>query len=302
MKKWFKYFVYVSIIFLIIGLIRADYLIVPNIENFTFLIISLICVFVGFFFDSFAWYKTLRAGGYSMVKVSDCVAGMGLSIFGKYIPGKIWLIVGRSAYVSKRYDLSEKDTTVFSITAQFVSLWVGLLLGSVGMFFAGAQKFIPELTLALWLLLTLLLFSRIFHNLFTVIIKKVFKRNFVLPSLSFKKVVKIMPWFFINWLFWCLGFYFLSQSMSVETFSVFIGFIFALAGIMGILAVIVPGGIGVREGVLAGMLILAGVEGALAVSIAVASRLWFLMGELFLFILGFIVDLKNKRKDAKGRC
>lgn len=295
MKKWFKYFVYLSIIFLIIGLVKADYLVIPKIENFTFLILSIICVFTGFFFDSFAWYKTLKAGGYNQVKLQDCIAGMGLSIFGKYIPGKIWLIVGRSAYIAKRYDLPEKDTTAFSLNAQFISLWVGLLIGSIGIFFTGTQKLIPELTLALWIVLTLILFSRIFHNLITTIVKKIFRRNFVIPSLSFKKIIKVIPWFFGNWLLWCLGFYFLTQSMCIEPIIVFIGFIFALAGTMGVLAVIVPGGIGVREGILATMLILAGIDEKLAVSISVASRLWFLSGEFFLFIIGVFANIKIKK-------
>ncbi len=295
MKKWFKYFVYISILFLIIGLVKADYLVIPDIKNFTFLFLSILCVFAGFFFDSFAWYRTLRAGGYSMVKVCDCIAGMGLSIFGKYIPGKIWLIVGRSAYIAKRYDIPEKDTTAFSVNAQFISLWVGLLCGSAGIFFTGAQKLIPELTLALWILLTFLLFSRVFHNLVTAVVKKIFRRNLIIPSLSFKKVIKVLPWFFGNWLFWCLGFYFLTQSMSPEPIIVFTGFIFALAGTMGVLAVIVPGGIGVREGILAGMLILAGIDEKLAVSISVASRLWFLCGELFLFIIGVFADRKARK-------
>jgi glycosyltransferase 2 family protein len=296
MKKWFKYFVYISLVFLVIALIKADYLKIPQIHNYTLIVSSIIFVCLGFFMDAVSWQMTLKAYGYKKVNTRHALASMGLSIFGKYIPGKIWLIMGRSAYIAKRYNLSEKDTASISLNAQFISLWVGLLLGSVGFLFIGAKALWAELSLLLWLALSLILFSRIFHNLTTFLIKKIFKKEITIPSLSIKNVIKVLPWFFINWLFWSVGFYFLVQSLSIIAVNPVTGLIFALAGTLGLLAVIVPGGLGVREGIVAAMLILAGLNEVLAVSISVASRLWFLSGETFIFLLGLVCDVRSNKK------
>lgn len=295
MKKYFKYFVYISLIFLIVALIKADYLVIPYIHNIGLLALSIVFVCIGFFFDSFAWKKTLNIYGYKNVSTSEAIASMGLSIFGKYIPGKIWLIMGRSAYIAQRHNLSEKDTTSISLNAQFISLWVGLLMGSTGLWLIGSKDYWAELTLLLWLMLSLLLFSRVFHNMFTGIVKKIFKKTLSIPSLSISNVFKTLPWFIINWLSWCAGFYLLTQSLSPNIVGPEIGFVFALAGTLGLLAIIVPGGLGVREGIVVALLLLAGFDETLAISISISSRLWFLIGEIFIFLLGLLFNIKNKQ-------
>lgn len=295
MKKWFKYFVYISLVFLIIALIKADYLKIPQVYNYTFIVLSVFLVCLGFFLDAFAWQMTLKVYGYKKVNTKQAVASMGLSIFGKYIPGKIWLIMGRSAYIAKKHNISEKDTASISLNAQFISLWVGLLMGAIGFIFIGTKGLWAELSLLLWLALSLILFSRLFHNLTSFLIKKIFKKNVTIPSLSIKNVIKVLPWFFLNWLCWCFGFYFLVQALSIDVVTPVTGLIFALAGTLGLLAIIVPGGLGVREGIVAAMLIMAGLNEVVAVSISVASRLWFLTGETFIFLLGLACDIRSKK-------
>ncbi|MDD2198419.1 MAG: lysylphosphatidylglycerol synthase transmembrane domain-containing protein [Bacteroidales bacterium] len=296
MKKWFKYFVYISLVFLILALIKADYLKIPLIHNYSLIALSIICVFLGFFMDAFAWQMTLKAYGYKKVNTQQALASMGLSIFGKYIPGKIWLIMGRSAYIAKKHNISEKDTASISLNAQFISLWMGLLLGAIGFLFIGTKALWAELSLLLWIALSLILFSRMFHNLTSFLIKKIFRKEVSIPSLSIKNVIKVLPWFFLNWLCWCFGFYFLVQSLSIDVVAPVTGLIFALAGTLGLLAIIVPGGLGVREGIVAAMLIMAGLNEVLAVSISVASRLWFLSGETFIFLLGLYCNIKQKKR------
>jgi uncharacterized membrane protein YbhN (UPF0104 family) len=75
-----------------------------------------------------------------------------------------------------------------------------------------------------------------------------------------------------------------------------IAFAFGLAGSIGIMAVFAPGGLGVREGILTGFLTLAGVDLPVATTIAVTSRLWFLAGELFIFLLAVVLRPRNARE------
>lgn len=292
MKKWFNIFVYISLVFLIVALIKADYLKMPDIYNYTYIILGIIFVCVGFLFDTFSWHKTLIHFGYNKVKVTDSIISMGLSIFGKYVPGKVWSIIGRSAYIAKKYDLPEKETAVVSLTAQFISFWIGLLLGIIGLLFIGTHYYLLELSLLVWGLFTILLFSRIFHNIAINLIQKIFKKEIIIPSLNIKSTLRILPWFIINWLFWCLGFYFLIKGLSPGSFIVFLGLAFALAGTLSLLVLIIPGALGVREGFLVTLLVISGFNESLAVTISMASRLWFLCGEFFIFLFAIILRRK----------
>ena len=95
MKNWFRYIFYASLIFLAIALVRADYLVIPTIYDPPKLISSFLLLFAGFLLNALSWSRTLR---HTPFQVSDRkgLASHGLAIFGKYIPGKFWVIMGRA--------------------------------------------------------------------------------------------------------------------------------------------------------------------------------------------------------------
>lgn len=289
MKKWFNIFVYTSLVFLLVALIKADYLKMPAIFNYTYIIWGIAFVCIGFIFDTYSWHKTLIHYGYKEVKITDSIISMGLAIFGKYVPGKVWTIIGRSAYIAKKYNLLEKETTIVSLNAQFISFWIGLTLGIIGLFFIGTRYYLLELSVLVWGLFTILLFSRFFHNIVIKIIHKIFKKEVIIPSLNIKSTLIILPWFLINWLFWCSGFYFLTIGLSQDSFPVFLGLAFALAGTLSLLVLVIPGALGIRESLLTTILIVAGLEDTMAISISAASRLWFLFGEFFIFFMAIFL-------------
>lgn len=295
MKKWFNIFVYFSLVFLIVALVKADYLKIPEIQNHAYIISGLLFVCLGFIFDTYAWYKTLIHFGYGQIKVSDAIISMGLSIFGKYVPGKVWSIIGRSAYIARKYELPEKNTAIVSLNAQFISFWVGLFLGIIGFLFIGSRYYLLELSLLVWVFFTVLLFSRFFHRLVIKLIRKIFKKEVTIPSLSIQSTLSVLPWFLINWMIWCAGFYFLAKGLSPGSFTIFLGFAFASAGTLSLLFLIIPGALGVREGLLGIILVTAGFNESLAVTVSLASRLWFLSGELFIFLVALILERKSVR-------
>ena len=95
--------------------------------------------------------------------------------------------------------------------------------------------------------------------------------------------------------------YFLSSSIIAYDVPLSVGFSFALACVVAVLALIAPGGIGVREGVLITILIGIGLEKQDAISISVISRLWFLVGEVFIFILASILSITDKDKKTERK-
>jgi uncharacterized membrane protein YbhN (UPF0104 family) len=293
MKNWFRYIFYASIIFLVVALIRADYLVLPQIQNGLKLAISFLLLFAGFMMNTLGWSLTLRQAGYD-IKWTDGITSAGLSIFAKYIPGKIWVIMGRAEYLANKYKYPRKEMGSFSFDAQFIALWSALLLGTAGMLWIKSLNVYGLSVLILFVFLSLVIYTPLLHRFVEMLLSRVLKRQVSFPRLSFARVLPVILWYLVSWGLWSLAFYFLAGSLSEYSIPFSLAFAFGLAGSIGILAVFAPGGLGVREGILTGFLTLAGLELPLATTIAVSSRLWFLVGEIFIF--GVALLLRNAEK------
>ena len=127
-------------------------------------------------------------------------------------------------------------------------------------------------------------------------------------TVSQKSIVLSSLLVIICWLFWSVGFYFLALSMGFNETSFDIGFLFPLGSVAGILVLIAPGGIGVREGVLAAGLIYFKFSNEEAIALSSMSRLWFLCGEVVMFLIALCIQLclKNikliNRKTKRDNC
>jgi uncharacterized membrane protein YbhN (UPF0104 family) len=294
MKFWHKYFIYLSLLFLTVGLYNANYLKVPQIFSLPVLIASFIFLFAGFITNTISWKQILKKSNFP-VALSECLAGVGLSIFGKYIPGKIWMIVGRAAYITEKNHLPLGTLSAISLNAQFIALWLGLIFGLIGLFLLSGPYLWGWLTLCLWLGLTAVIFSKIAHNGVERLIRVLLRKDIKLPNLTIKSTLSVMPWLAVYWALWSMGFYMLVVSLTPVKVPWSAGLGFPLAGSLGIMSLITPGGLGTREGVMVGYLTLASIPVAEATTIAVASRLWFLAGELFIFIAGWIAHKRSNK-------
>jgi len=288
-RRWFKYIVYLSVIFLVIALAKADYLNIPKIHSVSDIGLSFVFLFLGFVLQCVIFQQVLTKGD-CPIGLQDGIASFGLSVFSKYIPGKVLMVVSPAMHVSEKHDYTIKNLISLSLNIQFIVLWVGIILGAFGLFLLNGLDVWGGTLLISWMILTLIIFFDAPHNMAATILSKIFKKKIQIPKLSFFNVLKVLPWFVIYWLSFCIAFYFLTSGLSEIEVSFSAGFGFALAATLGIVAIIAPGGIGVREGFLAGYLTLAGLSIHEAATISVASRLWFLVGEVFIFLLGFAAN------------
>lgn len=294
-KTLFKYLIYISLAFLAVALYKADYLKVPTIVSFPAMSASFLFLFAGFITGAVAWKHILKKSGYA-VDWSECLAGVGLSIFSKYIPGKVWVIVGKAAYIAKNKQYSLGNLSVISLNSQFITLWVGLSIGSIGLLLLDGLHLRGWFILLIWLGLSVVIFSRLAHDISERLITSVLKKNMKIPSLDIKSTLTIMPWFVLYWTLFSIGFYLLIVSLTTIDIPFSIGLGFPLSATLGIMAIIFPGGLGAREGAIVSYLTLSGIPIAEAAAIAVASRLWFLVGEIFIFIVGWIAHKKSQKK------
>jgi hypothetical protein len=297
MKSWFKCLIYISLIFLAIALHNANFLKVPYIFSVTALTASFLFLFAGFVTNAISWKHVLKESNCD-INLGACIAGLGLSIFSKYIPGKIWMIVGPAAYISEKYHYPLGRLSVISLNTQFIVIWFGLVFGMTGMYLVGGGWH-PWgwLISALWLVLTVVVFSNLIHAKTAHVIRILLRKDIRFPTLTIKATIAVMPWFVVNWALWSIGFYMLVASLIEMVVPWSVGFGFPLAGTLGIITFISPGGLGAREAVMVGYLTLAGIPMAEAILVAVASRLWFLGGEIFIFLLGWMAHRRLQTAD-----
>lgn len=295
MKKWLKYFIYVSVLFLLYSLWRADYLQVPEVNNISYLLISILFLFAGYMTKSLVWSIGL---GLDNIKVSfsDSVASTGIAELGKYIPGKLWVVVGRALYISQIAKVSLERTSSISLNVQLLVIWSGILIGSIGLFLMPVPRSWFYLAGAGWLLLSLVLFNKKFHRLIQRILSRILKREIDIPIIDVWKDKKILLILLADWLTRMIGFYFLIASISEYPVDMVLASGYPLAVALGIIAIIAPGGIGVREGMLVVWLQLSGFSWEMATTMAIATRVWTLIGEVGIFIIGLL--LKRSLKSA----
>lgn len=294
MISWHKYFVYLSLFFLTVFLFKADYLKIPAVISPQFLTPSFLFLFAGFIGNAFSWNRLLKASN-NPVAIKVCISSVGLSIFGKYIPGKFWLIMGRAAHIAENSDYSLGRVSALSLNAQLISLWFGLVLGTFGLFILGGLYLWGWVILVLWLVLTAVVFSSFFNNAGEKFLSFILKKEIAIPKLTLMETITVAPWFAISWLLWAAGFYFFVCALSPSGIPISVGLGFPLAGTLGIMAFFAPGGLGAREGVAAAYLCLAGLDLQEATTIAVASRAWFLSGEAFIFLLGWFSKKAHRK-------
>ena len=188
------------------------------------------------------------------------------------------------------------------MTDQILAVWAGLALGAVGALLVGGVRAFGGLLLLSWVVVSILVFVPSCHALVEWALSTVLRRPVTIPRLDLAAALAVLPWFLAMWLFWSAGFSLLCAALSPAPLSAGIGLGFPLATTLAVLAVVTPAGLGVREGVvtpaglgvregvLASYLVLSGLPPVTATSLAVAARLWFLLGEVMLFVAGVAAD------------
>ena len=288
-RAWHKYLLYISLFFLVMALIKADYLKIPYIYSIVGLLLSFMLLFLGFIANAIAQQQLLTKSGYP-ISIYHSLSMVGLTIFGKYIPGKMWMMLGKAAYIAERSDFKLLDLSVLFVRAQLIAIWCGLFLGIIGLLLNNAIDYMSWIGLLALSGLTLILFSQSANNAAEGLINKFKKKPITITKLNISRTLKVLPWFLSSWFFWGGGFYLLTASLTDHGIPLSTLFCFPLAGTMGILFLFAPGGIGIREGIIVGYLTVVHFNLTEAVTIAAASRLWFLIGEFFIFAVGIICN------------
>jgi len=289
MKSFYKYLIYISFIFLAIVLFQADYVKIPTVFSFSTLAWSFLFLCLGYIFEAVSWKEILRKSNYK-TSLKESFISIGLVALARYIPGKVWTIVGKASYIAEKKNFSTRELSSVALNSQLIFIWMGIVFGALGLILLKAEPIWNGYIIVLWIGLTVIIFTGFTHRAIEKLIKYIVRKEIKLPTLNFKSTISVMPWFAMVWILWSTAFYFLASSLTPTSIHPGVGFAFPLAITLGVVAVFTPGGLGIREGAFIGYLSLAGLSIIDATTISLAARLWMLISEIFIFVVGLVAD------------
>ncbi len=283
--KYVKILVAVSFVFLVVYLFRQEEFTFPRIAHVPSFSFSLVLLFASFIIQGANWKSVLKRE--YPISWKHALASTGLSVFAKYIPGKILVIIGRSQYIRAKYDYSNEGLILRSLDTQLLVIWTGFLLSVPALIHLEKFQAWWSVLVLLFVILTIFIFTPVLHAATRKTVLLITGKKIDIPTIHFKSAIRVLPVFVLYWVVLGVSFYFLLVSLYGPV-PLITGLIFPLAATLGIVVFIAPGGLGVREGILTALLHAGGLPLPEATAVAIFSRLWFLIGEGFLFLVGWV--------------
>jgi len=258
--------------------------------DYPLLIISFLLQIAALFWLVKIWGRVLRHTG-SPVSYFKLFKVWFFSNLGRYLPGKVWQFLG-IIYMLEKRGVPKKNSFSTAVVAQFFSVISGLL---VAFLFLGADLYSQFLSQNPGLVLV----GAVFVSAILVLVcyPKVLEKtlNFGLGFLKKEKisldittrdVIIYILFYSVSWLLFGLAFLIFVKAMAQAPLSMYPSLTgaFAFAANIGFLALFVPGGIGVREGILV-LLLSSFFPLPVATLIALLARLWVTAAELLCFLI-----------------
>lgn len=263
-------------------------------------ILSIFIFALSYFIQVWAWYViTLKLG--IALSIRGTLESWFYSQLGKYLPGKVWLLLERFYF----YESKGKSKKLIS-TALYFEM-VTMTLSGVIIFFTSLLLFkkMPPFFQEgptgwfyfLFLPAFFLLYPRLLEKIINWFLKR-FKREPITLAISYLNILEILFVCILAWLVGGVGFYFFIYSIYPIPSSYFLFFTGALAvsSTIGLIAVFAPAGLGVREGALV-YLLTSLIPAPIAVILSITTRLWMTLIEIAL--IGMIYWFNRFRKGKK---
>jgi uncharacterized membrane protein YbhN (UPF0104 family) len=254
--------------------------------NYTLLISSLMLVIANFIFLIQIWRKIISRMGY-FLKFAKAFKIFFYSSMGKYVPGKVWSVLGM-VYLAEKEGIPAKVGVTSAVLNQALNMIAGLLLVLI----VSGTRFLGGLPKALYFPLAGILIISIYPPLMERVLNillKLVKKETIKINLSFQHNLAFTLFFMLSWAVYGVAFNVFIRSLAPYSWELvpFVASAFAFSYIIGFLSVFVPGGLGVREGILV-FYLSHYFPLPVATLIALLSRLWMTAAE----ILGLAVSFK----------
>ena len=206
-----------------------------------------------------------------------------ISEVARYVPGKIWQYVSR-IYLAQKYNIPPALT----LTSALVELLMVMVAAGV-LTLANASRILPALEeqyrplFLVALLAALVLVHPKSLKLWSRVLAKFLRQEWVPFDVRYSHLVMILAASLLTWVLTGYGFALFVQALTHGTdgHTVQLAVVYAASWLIGLLAIIVPAGVGVREGTMT-LLLAVFMPHATAAVLAIASRLWITLLEVLL--------------------
>jgi glycosyltransferase 2 family protein len=242
--------------------------------------LSLVALFVNYLLAAFGWKIVFTDRG-EPATLAQTWTMIFTAQLGRYVPGKVWLFLGQ-AFVAEQLGF-RKATAVMAILAQNIcGLAAAVLVLGLAMFPAAYPGWLAALVTLAGVVAVALVVAAPQH--LETLVNRLRARRGQEPvawTLSRSALVEMTVTMSLAWVALCVAFALLARSFTplawVDAFT--LGAAFNLAYQLGYYVLIVPGGLGVREGSLS-YLIAPVLGSGLAGVLALVQRLWVILAEL----------------------
>jgi len=217
---------------------------------------------------------------------------------GKYVPGKVWYMVGR-VYVGKKESIEGKSLALSMVLEACLLHVTGGVIFLISTVIAGNYK-IGWLIISAVLIITavIILHPKILGHVVNFFLR-ILKKPQIHSTLAYGQIAKVSVYFFGLWIGQVIGFYLLISAIYPIPFSyiVHLASAYTLAWISGSVALFAPGGLGVREGVMT-LLLSPVLPTPLAIAISFIARVWITVFEIVVFFIGLIIQSRTTPKPS----
>ncbi|MDH4223885.1 MAG: flippase-like domain-containing protein, partial [candidate division Zixibacteria bacterium] len=219
-----------------------------------------------------------------------------LSNLGKYLPGKVWAVVG-TIYLLEKEGVPKRKGLTTAIIGQALSVLSALFLSFILLGYSLYEEIFSKnpiifgvvifFSIAVFVFITYPKLLEMVINLGLSLVKK----ERISLELKTREILSFLIYYILSWLLFGLAFLFFVKSITPVSWDLYLNLTgsFAFSLTIGFLAIFVPGGLGVREGILVILLSLY-FPLPVATLLAIFSRLWISVVE----IAGALVSLAIK--------
>lgn len=247
-------------------------------RNWTYIALSVLFLALGYYFAPLAWQRILRALKTPGVDRGSLRRNWFVTQMGSYIPGRLWMVLGRIAFLNRNGTGSVKAATAMVLENIYLLAALGLLT-LLALPFISASSLPAGLTAALWISAALGVLMLLAPGIQRLFARKLARRLETtvedLPHISHRHQAQFIGSHVLSWSLRGLGLYFWFRGFGVPqsepAHSLLILCIIAspASWLASLLMVFIPGGIGVRESLQA-LMVASFVPGGMVVATTVA--------------------------------
>lgn len=259
------------------------------------LVLSFVILIPHFICYSKSWQEIMNGLG-TPITLAQSTWMIATTQIAKYVPGRVWYLIGR-VYVGRKENLDGMNLAVSMVLETCMLLITSLIITLIATIFAGRLHRYQVVVIVLLLVLSIVIMHPALLNWFMNLGLKIIKKPPARVTITYGRIIRLSVYFFGLWIAQILGFYCLVNSLlPVNIASIFrFSSAYCLSWSAGFLAILTPGGLGVREGVMTVMLSSL-LTTPVAVSISFISRVWITLFEIGVFFVGLLM---KQHKHAK---